>query len=135
MSDSPLQRQRITINGIVQGVGFRPFVYRLATNSELAGFVTNDTAGVTIEIEGPRDSITQFRKHLTESPPPLAKIDRCDTVDMEPSGEIGFTITASRAAAVAATLIPPDSAVCDDCVRELFDPGDRRYRYPFINCT
>jgi len=135
MTHSSVQRKRITINGIVQGVGFRPFVYRLATEHALAGFVGNDATGVTIEVEGPDDAIECFRRDLFSTPPPLARIDAHDTFEIETVGRAGFSISPSRIGATAATLIPPDIAVCDDCLRELFDPTDRRYRYPFVNCT
>ncbi len=135
MTNTAVQRQRISISGIVQGVGFRPFVYRLATEHALAGFVGNDSTGVTIEVEGPNDALERFRHDLFATPPPLARIDAHATSEVDTVGRAGFSISPSRLGTTAAALIPPDIAVCDDCLRELFDPNDRRYRYPFINCT
>ena len=135
LSKSKIERRHIVVQGIVQGVGFRPFVYGQALRHDLAGFVLNDSAGVTIEVEGQHDSLDAFERALREQAPPLARVDAVDARAMPPRGDVGFSIAHSQAGAERQTLIAPDSAVCEDCLRELFDPADRRYRYPFINCT
>ena len=128
-------RRRIIVQGIVQGVGFRPFVYGQALRYGLAGFVRNDSGGVTIEVEGEGTALDLFARALAETPPPLARIDRVTTELVPPSGTTAFVIAGSQAGAERRALIAPDAATCPDCLRELFDPTDRRYRYPFINCT
>ncbi|HOD49962.1 MAG TPA: carbamoyltransferase HypF [Candidatus Hydrogenedentes bacterium] len=128
-------RIHITVSGAVQGVGFRPFVYGLATRAGLAGFVLNEPRGVTIELEGPREAIGVFLAELESSPPPLARIERIETRETAPLGESGFRIRESAAYGERSVLVPPDLATCSDCLREMADPSDRRYRYPFINCT
>ena len=127
-------RSRIEVHGIVQGVGFRPFVYRLASELSLAGFVNNDGAGVTIEVEGDPANIAVLTRRLREDAPPLARIDGLAVEACEARNDTGFAIAESRRGP-ALTAIGPDSAVCDECLCELFDPADRRYRYAFINCT
>jgi hydrogenase maturation protein HypF len=129
-----IERQRLFVQGVVQGVGFRPFVFRLATRLSLRGFVGNDSAGVFIELEGTPASLAAFQRELITNAPPLARIEHVKTVTLAPVGEHAFTIMLSRTGA-ANTLISPDLSICDDCLCELFDPADRRYRYPFINCT
>ncbi|MBI5479187.1 MAG: carbamoyltransferase HypF [Deltaproteobacteria bacterium] len=128
-------RRRFEVAGIVQGVGFRPFVYRLATRLGLGGHVFNHEAGVTIEVEGDAAAVDAFAAALRPEAPPLSRIDEVRAVDVADAGERAFRIAPSAAHARAATLISPDVAVCDDCRRELFDPADRRHRYPFINCV
>jgi hydrogenase maturation protein HypF len=128
-------RIHITVFGAVQGVGFRPFVYGLATRLGLAGFVLNEPGGVTLELEGRRETIDAFLAELESSPPPLARIERIETEDIAPAGETGFRIRESGATGERTVLVPPDLATCNDCLREMRDPSDRRYRYPFINCT
>jgi hydrogenase maturation protein HypF len=128
-------RKEIRVSGIVQGVGFRPFVYRLATERRLAGNIRNTPAGVTIEIQGPEDRVAEFVSRLPQEAPALARITDLAVRELPPNGDRGFEILASRAGEAVHTLISPDVSLCDDCRRELFDPGDRRYRYPFINCT
>jgi hydrogenase maturation protein HypF len=127
--------KRIDVNGIVQGVGFRPFVYNLANQYDLKGEVANTAAGVSIHIEGPPQRIQAFETDLAAKCPPLAHVveisGRADSV--KPYAD--FRIVKSRGQARMSTLISPDVSICDDCLRELFDPGDRRYLYPFINCT
>lgn len=130
-----LARQRLLVRGVVQGVGFRPHVYGLATRLGLAGFVGNDSAGVFIELEGPPAALATFQQELVAHPPPLAHIETVATTTLPPTGAHDFTIVQSEAQPAARTLISPDLAVCEECLRELFDPADRRYRYPFINCT
>ncbi|MFA7404246.1 MAG: carbamoyltransferase HypF [Pelobacteraceae bacterium] len=131
---SPLIRQRHTIQGIVQGVGFRPFVYRLAHELNLTGWVRNTPAGVEIEIQGSEQQQRAFDEAFRTTLPPLAVITGQTCIDIPPGTETTFTILASGSGA-ADIQIAPDSALCPDCLRELFDPADRRYRYPFITCT
>ncbi len=127
--------ERIHVEGIVQGVGFRPFVYRLARRYGLQGWVRNHTQGVDIEVTGPQEAIEAFVRALQTQAPPLAQVQRLTRQALSaPTGLGDFRILHS-AAEEGFTLIPPDVATCPDCLRELFDPADRRYRYPFINCT
>lgn len=130
-----LARRRLLVTGVVQGVGFRPHVYGLATRLGLAGFVGNDSSGVFIELEGPAAALTMFQEELVAHPPPLAHIETVATTALPPTGAHEFTIVHSEAQPAARTLISPDLALCEECLRELFDPADRRYRYPFTNCT
>jgi hydrogenase maturation protein HypF len=127
-------RRRIRIRGIVQGVGFRPTVYRLATERRLAGWVLNDAEGVLIELEGPAARIEDFLAALRDNPPPLAQITAVEAEAVPATGETGFAIAPSGGGQRSA-LVSPDMAVCPDCLRELTDPTDRRHRYLFINCT
>ena len=128
-------RRRIHVSGIVQGVGFRPFVYSLAAQYALTGMVGNTSSGVVIEIQGSAEAAAAFLDQLRNSPPPLAMIDAIQIETADAIDESGFVIAESAAQPLAATPISPDIATCADCLRELFDPADRRYRYPFINCT
>jgi hydrogenase maturation protein HypF len=128
-------RKAIEIAGIVQGVGFRPYIYRLATEGRLAGFITNTEAGVSIEVEGSPEAVDAFLARLPKEVPPLARITRIVTADIASDYHSGFRILPSRAGAARRVLISPDVAICDDCRRELLDPTDRRFLYPFINCT
>ena len=130
-----LQARRLLVNGIVQGVGFRPFVYQLALRHGLKGEVANTPSGVSIHIEGPADRIRAFESDLTGQSPPLAHIVEVTGHLEDFQNFTDFRIAPSRGDAAMATLISPDVAVCDDCLRELFDPADRRHHYPFINCT
>ncbi len=129
------RRASARIEGTVQGVGFRPYVHRLAGEHGLAGFVLNDTHGVLLEVEGSRAAVEQFFARLGPDAPPLAVIERVIAEEREPTGDTGFTIRESPHAGVIDAPVAPDSATCEDCLRELLDPEDRRYRYPFINCT
>ena len=129
------QGLRLHITGVVQGVGFRPFVYGLARRLGLAGWVRNTSAGVDIEADGPAAALDAFLTALRDELPPLARIDSLSAAPRPADGYTTFDIRESRAEANAFQPISPDVAVCDDCRRELFDPADRRYRYPFINCT
>ena len=127
--------RKVKINGIVQGVGFRPFVYQLANRYNLKGEVANTSSGVAVHIEGLPNNIESFSKDLPQKCPPLAHITEI-LLHEEPVGDFkDFTIVISKKQTVTTTLISPDVAVCDDCRRELFDPDDRRFEYPFINCT
>ncbi len=128
-------RQRIVVAGVVQGVGFRPFVYGLALQENLSGFVGNDSSGVFIEIEGPAASLAAFRERLLGQPPPLAHIESVEVEELAPEGAGVFEIVHSKTRSSHSTLVSPDMCVCADCLSELVDPNDRRYRYPFINCT
>ncbi len=128
------ERRRIHVTGIVQGVGFRPFVYGLAGEHALGGFVLNDGSGVVVEAEGAPAQLDAFVLALRERAPSLARIEALVERPLDARGDQAFTIAPSAAVGRSA-LIPPDVATCDDCLRELFDPADRRYRYPFINCT
>ncbi len=127
--------KRIRINGIVQGVGFRPFVYQLAGRYGLCGHVANTASGVNIHAEGPGPRIRDFIRDLQTRKPPLAHIVEVVVDDVRPQGCRDFAIVQSQGGDHRATLISPDVAVCGDCLAELFDPGDRRHQYPFINCT
>ena len=132
---SARRRYEVQVCGVVQGVGFRPFVYRIATEEQLAGSIGNDTDGVTIAIEGIPARLDAFLTRLRSETPPLARIDSVTVLDVPPTGEAGFRIVASEVKGQVATGIPADAATCPDCLRELFDPADRRYHYPFLNCT
>ncbi|MGZ4292292.1 MAG: carbamoyltransferase HypF [Gaiellaceae bacterium] len=129
-----VERRRFRVGGVVQGVGFRPFVFGLAQRHGLAGFVLNDGTGVVIEAEGAAVALDAFAAALRADAPSLARVDAVEVEPLPPAGAGAFTIRASTATGRTA-LIPPDTATCGDCLRELFDPADRRYRYPFINCT
>jgi hydrogenase maturation protein HypF len=128
------ERRRLRVRGVVQGVGFRPFVHCAATGHGLAGFVLNDGDGVVIEVEGPATALDDFANDLVAAAPPQARVDSLVAELLAPSGEPGFAIRESDRVGGHA-LLPPDLATCADCLRELFDPNDRRYRYPFLNCT
>jgi hydrogenase maturation protein HypF len=130
-----IHRKRIEIEGIVQGVGFRPFVYQAAHKWGVAGWVRNDSRGVTVEAEGELSALARFLWALREEIPPLASISRFEVADVPVTGEKGFVIRKSEEEAEKTAQISPDTFVCPECLDELFDPSDRRYRYPFINCT
>lgn len=127
-------RRKLVIFGTVQGVGFRPFVHTLAHKHRLGGFVRNDGDVVVIEVEGSATGLDAFTVALKRDAPALANVENVQSQSVDPIGEREFTITLSRGAG-RSNLIPPDIATCDDCLAELFDPGNRRFRYPFINCT
>lgn len=134
--DPSVRRYHIRVKGLVQGVGFRPFVYNLAHSLGLSGWVRNDTRGVLIEVQGPQLVVESFASALSVQAPPLARVeqvvvDACALRDEAP----GFEILHSDHAGKPTTVVPSDSHVCEDCLREFRDPADRRYRYPFINCT
>lgn len=129
------QRLRFTIQGIVQGVGFRPFVYGLAQQHHLAGHVGNNGEGVFIEVEGTPENLARFQSGLLHQPPPLARLDSVQVESIAPADDHDFVIVASQASDQLTALLPPDIAICEDCLRELLDPTNRRYHYPFINCT
>ncbi|MCS7287436.1 MAG: carbamoyltransferase HypF [Anaerolineae bacterium] len=129
------KRLRVEIKGAVQGVGFRPFVYRLATSLNLAGWVINDTRGVLIEVEGGEASLEEFLRRLTVEKPPRAIIQNLRSSWLEPAGYTRFEIRHSLEQGEKTVLVLPDIATCPDCLAEIFNPSDRRYRYPFTNCT
>ena len=135
VKENERQGLRLHVSGVVQGVGFRPFVYGLARRYDLTGWVRNSSSGVDIEIDGPAEALAAFSHALTAELPPLARIDRLETASRPPDGFTRFEIVASQTQPDAFQPISPDMTVCPDCLRELFDPADRRYRYPFINCT
>jgi hydrogenase maturation protein HypF len=130
-----VQRARIAIQGAVQGVGFRPFVYRLATSLGLNGWVSNSSHGVLIEVEGDEATLREFLVRLPKERPPRSFIQSFEPTFLDPAGFDAFEIRQSLDSGAPSALVLPDIALCDDCRRELFDPADRRYRYPFINCT
>jgi hydrogenase maturation protein HypF len=119
----------------VQGVGFRPFVHRLATAERLSGFVHNTGDGVLIEAEGPASAMERFLARLESNPPPHATVTACETTPLPPHGDHGFTIAPSTATQTGAATVTPDLATCADCLREVLDPTNRRYRYPFTTCV
>jgi hydrogenase maturation protein HypF len=126
---------RATIKGIVQGVGFRPFIYNLARTYALKGFVSNTSEGVFLEAEGPAEAVDAFHRAIPVRKPPLAHIRSMEVWEQEPKSYSDFTIHESQTREHRSTLISPDVCICGDCLKELFDPNDRRFRYPFINCT
>lgn len=135
-----MRHAHIHVTGIVQGVGMRPFVYREAMAHGICGWVLNAGDGVHIEAHAPADALDAFVAALSEHAPAAARVERVDIADLGPGGwsaanEQGFRIVASQDQTAHTTLVSPDIATCDDCLRELFDPADRRYHYPFINCT
>ncbi len=137
-ADVPVATRRrlgVQVAGVVQGVGFRPFVYALARNLGLAGEVCNTAAGVTIEVEGTAAALAEFVERVRADAPPLAHVESVHTRQLDVRGGTDFTIASSDAGTVGRTLVSPDIATCDDCLAELNDPLDRRYRHPFISCT
>ncbi|MFJ4557220.1 carbamoyltransferase HypF [Streptomyces massasporeus] len=128
-------RRRVTVRGTVQGVGFRPFVHRLATDLALAGFVSNTASGVLIEVEGPPDGVADFCDRLAGEPPPLATVTGVGFEDLPATGADSSFGIRSTDRSPGSTLLPPDTATCPDCLRELRDPADRRHRHPFVTCT
>jgi hydrogenase maturation protein HypF len=129
------RRSRARVEGTVQGVGFRPYVHRLAGELGLAGYVLNDAHGVLLEVEGDSVAVEEFFHRLAPRAPPLAVIDGVTVTDGRTVGETEFVIRPSPRGEASNAPVTPDSATCEDCRYELFDPADRRYRYPFINCT
>jgi hydrogenase maturation protein HypF len=128
-------RVRVRVAGTVQGVGFRPFVHRLARELGLGGFVLNEPAGALIEAEGPRGRVETLLARLPGEAPPLARIERLAVERLSPRGERAFRIAASQTGAELRPVLSADTATCEECMAELFDPADRRHRYPFVNCT
>jgi hydrogenase maturation protein HypF len=128
-------RTAVRVEGIVQGVGFRPFVYSLATSLGLAGLVGNDTDGVFAQVEGPEPAVAEFLARLEAEAPPLARVDRVTATAVPLTGAAGFLVAPSDRAGPRRVLVSADAATCADCLRELADPADRRFGYAFINCT
>lgn len=132
---SKIVRKKIVVKGVVQGVGFRPHIYKLALAGGLGGWVKNDASGVTIEAEGPGAALSEFIKDIRRRRPPASRIDSVSSSPLPVTGEKKFSIAGSGGRGPAAAIIPADLALCGDCRRELLDPSDRRYLYPFSNCT
>jgi hydrogenase maturation protein HypF len=128
-------RSRILVRGAVQGVGFRPFIHRQATALGLAGWVLNTSEGVVAEAEGDPEQIAALVQEIRQNPPANATVDAVETRAVALRWDDGFDIRASDATGPCIAQVLPDFATCADCLAELFDPSDRRYRYPFINCT
>jgi hydrogenase maturation protein HypF len=132
---SELRKASLHITGIVQGVGFRPFIYSLAARYHLNGWVRNTSAGVDIEVDGTKETLDEFITDLRTELPPLSRVDTLEIIFSAPARFTGFEIINSEAVAGAFQPISPDVCICPDCLHELLDPGNRRYHYPFINCT
>ncbi|TRZ51780.1 carbamoyltransferase HypF [bacterium] len=128
-------RLRVTIRGAVQGVGFRPFIYRLATGMGLVGWISNTLQGVSIEVEGMQEQLGAFLLGIEREKPPRAFIQSLEPLFLDPAGYRDFTIHHSDASGAATAVVLPDIATCSDCLKEIFTPGERRYHYPFTNCT
>ncbi len=135
LTQSTIERRRIHVEGIVQGVGFRPFIFTLAERFAVAGWVLNSASGVVIEAEGEARALDEFMRAIKTEAPPLASIVHVASERIALQAERTFSIEPSRGDAEKRAWISPDACICDDCLRELFDPHDRRYHYPFINCT
>jgi len=132
---SEVVRAKVIVRGVVQGVGFRPFIHCLATEHHLTGWVLNSTEGVVMEVEGEQAAVEGFLADLPVKRPPLAVIEKIETTFLPPVGYPSFVIEASAQAEGGFVLVSPDICTCPDCQRELFAPADRRYGYPFTNCT
>jgi len=130
-----IQRLQVLIRGAVQGVGFRPFIYRLATSLGLAGWVSNSAQGVRVEVEGDRHALEEFLERIGSDKPPRSFIQSQETAFLDPVGYTGFTVRHSEEAGAKTAFVLPDIATCPDCLHEIFDPANRRYHYPFTNCT
>ena len=130
-----IARKQIRITGIVQGIGFRPFVYHLARRFQLHGRVVNTSEGVLVEVEGSPDALAHFIQGLACEHPPFAQIEDTAVADLEPTGETGFAIAPSTEEESQFALVSPDLATCEDCRRDFADPQNRRFGYPFTNCT
>jgi hydrogenase maturation protein HypF len=128
-------RMAIRVQGVVQGVGFRPFVYSLATSLGLAGLVGNDTDGVFAQVEGPETAVAEFLARLEREAPPLSRVDHVTATSVPLTGAAGFEVAPSDPGGPRRVLVSPDAGTCADCLRELADPADRRFGYAFINCT
>jgi hydrogenase maturation protein HypF len=135
LNKNNILRYRINVKGVVQGVGFRPFIYRLTKENRLNGWVLNSSEGVIIEVEGDSKNLNLFIKNIEEKAPPMAKIDELSLEELEPVYYKKFEIKRSIKRKGKYQLVSPDVATCEDCLNELFDKNDRRYLYPFINCT
>ncbi len=129
------ERRHIHVDGVVQGVGFRPFIYGLATRYRLTGWVLNSSSGVDIEVQGPPEALDEFQAAITAEAPPLARIDRVTAAPLSPDGADAAFVIRHSEADTGVSLVSPDVATCPACLAEIFDPANRRYRYPFTNCT
>ena len=129
------QLLQVSVRGVVQGVGFRPFVYQLAARYNLRGWVCNTSGDVKIEVEGDSRALDLFLRDLVETAPPLARLEDVSAARHPPVGHSGFEIRSSVAEAGEYQLVSPDIATCEACLAEVVTPGDRRHRYPFTNCT
>src|SRR5579863_1685879 len=129
------QRMRITLRGAVQGVGFRPFVYRLATEMSLTGWVMNSSSGLVVEVEGASDQLSRFAQRLEQERPKASVVTVHESAWLAAEGSTRFEILASDHDSGKTVNVLPDLATCSDCRKELFDPGNRRFEYPFTNCT
>lgn len=134
-AEQPRVRRRFEVRGVVQGVGFRPFVYVTAAELALTGSVANTGSGVVAEVEGDADAVAEFGRRLQADPPPLAVVESVAVTEQPPTGGAEFVIAASSTSDRVRTLVSPDTATCRDCLAELRDPADRRHRHPFITCT
>ncbi|MGW1020016.1 carbamoyltransferase HypF [Streptomyces niveus] len=134
-AEKPRVRRRFEVRGVVQGVGFRPFVYVTAAELGLTGSVSNTGSGVVAEVEGDADAVAEFGRRLRADPPPLAVVESVAVTEQPPTGGAEFVIAASSTSDRVRTLVSPDTATCRDCLAELRDPADRRHRHPFITCT
>jgi len=134
-AESISKRVEVRVKGIVQGVGFRPFVYQKAHQQHLSGFILNDSNGVSIELEGENAAIERFLHALETNPPPLSRIDSLHVKELPTTGSLGFTILESQKNSSAFTMLSPDISLCKQCKTEMQNPRNRRYAYPFINCT
>ena len=133
---TPTTRVRLLVRGLVQGVGFRPYIFALARRCDLRGQVRNNPTGVLIDVEGDDSAVEQFVKEMASNPPPLARIESIERRDiLDATNYQDFRIVESASGGETSTAVSADTGTCGDCLRELFDPRDRRYRYPFINCT
>ena len=130
-----MNRLLIRVSGVVQGVGFRPFVHALAGRYALSGFVRNEGDGVRIEVEGPPDAVARFRDDLSKRPPEGALVAEIRIEELPATGQRGFAVVPSRDPVGGLGFAPADAATCPECLAELFDPSDRRHRYPFISCS
>ncbi|MDD8018387.1 MAG: carbamoyltransferase HypF [Bacteroidota bacterium] len=134
-SNEGTRRLKVTIHGAVQGVGFRPFIYRIAGELQLPGWISNTSQGVHIEVEGSHDALQQFLSKIYSEKPPLACIQSCESTFLDPKGFTTFEIKESSEEGIKTALILPDIATCPDCLKDIFDKTNRRYLYPFTNCT
>ncbi|MEM9042716.1 MAG: acylphosphatase [Actinomycetota bacterium] len=135
LESTPVVTERVKVTGVVQGVGFRPFVARLAVDLSVSGSVWNTSTAVHIDVAAPVSVIDEFVRRLVDDAPPLARIAHVERRVAIVLHDGSFAIVASGDESGAKSLVPPDAAVCADCLRELRDPGDRRFGHPFITCT
>ncbi len=133
--NSERERLRVVIRGAVQGVGFRPFVYRLAREMKLQGWVSNSAQGVFIEVEGKKDILNHFLFRLQKEIPPRAFVQSLEFSFLDSTGFTSFEIRKSDSTGIKTTLVLPDISTCPDCLKDIFDTSNRRYLYPFTNCT